>query len=54
MSWWRHVLVPVAGAGITVAVIVEAAGMARVVRAAWLVAGLGVLVAQRGRAEAPE
>lgn len=51
-SWWRHVLVPVLGAAITVAVIVEAAGVAQVVGAVWLVTGLLVLVGQRGRREA--
>ncbi|MEU2063016.1 APC family permease [Streptomyces sp. NPDC013455] len=49
MSWWRHVVVPVAGAVITVAVIAEAAGAAQVVGAVWLVIGLGVLAGQRGR-----
>ncbi|MFJ8084159.1 APC family permease [Streptomyces sp. NPDC096205] len=49
VSWWRHVLVPVAGAAITVAVIVEASGTAQVVGAIWCVAGLGVLLAQRAR-----
>jgi hypothetical protein len=49
-SWWRHVLVPVFGAAITVAVIVEASGTAQVVGAVWLAAGLVVLAAQaRGR-----
>ncbi|KOV73258.1 MULTISPECIES: APC family permease [unclassified Streptomyces] len=48
-SWWRHVLVPVAGAAITVAVVAEAAGLAQIVGAAWLVIGLLVLAAQRGR-----
>ncbi|MFD5125669.1 APC family permease [Streptomyces sp. NPDC058385] len=47
-SWWRHLLVPVLGAAITVAVIVEASGTAQVVGAIWLAAGLVVLVAQRG------
>ncbi|WP_415947850.1 APC family permease [Streptomyces sp. KLOTTS4A1] len=50
VSWWRHVLVPVLGAGIAVAVIVEASRAAQVVGACWLVVGLGVLVVQRGRA----
>jgi amino acid transporter len=50
VSWWRHVLVPVLGAAITVAVIVEASGAAQVVGAVWLAAGLVVLVVQRGRA----
>ncbi|MET9772919.1 APC family permease [Streptomyces sp. NPDC006367] len=50
VSWWRHVLVPAAGAAITVAVIVEASGTAQVVGAVWLAAGLVVLAAQaRGR-----
>ncbi|MFE2731955.1 APC family permease [Streptomyces sp. NPDC059349] len=48
-SWWRHLLVPVLGAAITVAVIVEASGTAQVVGAIWLAVGLVVLVAQRGR-----
>ncbi|MFB8249957.1 APC family permease [Streptomyces sp. NPDC055952] len=47
--WWRHVLVPVAGAAITVAVIVEASGTAQLVGAVWLATGLAVLTAQRGR-----
>ncbi|MGW1601281.1 amino acid permease, partial [Streptomyces eurythermus] len=50
VSWWRHVLVPVVGAGITVAVVVAASGVAQVVGAVWLVIGLGVLAGQRGRA----
>lgn len=49
VSLWRHVLVPVVGAGITVAVIVEASGAAQAVGAVWLVIGLAVLVGQRGR-----
>ncbi|WP_447039639.1 APC family permease [Streptomyces sp. DSM 118878] len=48
-SWWRHGLVPVLGAVITVAVIWEAAGSAQVVGAVWLVVGLAVLLVQRGR-----
>ncbi|WP_432168606.1 APC family permease [Streptomyces sp. bgisy031] len=48
-SWWRHLLVPVLGAAITVAVIVEASGTAQVVGAIWLAVGLVVLVAQSGR-----
>jgi amino acid transporter len=48
-SWWRHLLVPVLGAAVTVAVIVEASGTAQVVGAIWLAVGLVVLVAQRGR-----
>lgn len=50
--WWRHVLMPVVGAAITVAVIVEASGTAQVVGAVWLAIGAVVLVAQRGRAPA--
>ncbi|WP_371527479.1 APC family permease [Streptomyces sp. NBC_01283] len=49
VSWWRHVLVPVLGAAITIAVIVEAAGSAQVVGAIWLVVGLVVLFGQRAR-----
>ncbi|MEV5887615.1 APC family permease [Streptomyces sp. NPDC052020] len=52
VSWWRHVLLPVAGAVITVAVIVEASGTAQVVGAVWLAAGLVVLVVQ-GRRRGP-
>ncbi|MFD4577001.1 APC family permease [Streptomyces sp. NPDC058417] len=47
--WWRHLVAPVLGAAITVAVIVEASGTAQVVGAVWLAVGLGVLVVQRGR-----
>jgi amino acid transporter len=49
VSWWRHVLVPVLGAAITVAVIVAASGAAQVVGAIWLAVGLAVLAVQRGR-----
>ncbi|MEZ7003811.1 APC family permease [Streptomyces sp. AD55] len=51
VSWWRHVLIPVVGAAITLAVIVEASGTAQVVGAIWLVIGLVVLgvQARRGR-----
>ncbi|ANS67663.1 amino acid permease [Streptomyces lincolnensis] len=52
VSWWRHVLVPVAGAVITIAVIVEASGAAQVVGAVWFAVGVVVLVAQRGRGPA--
>ncbi|OON81485.1 amino acid permease [Streptomyces tsukubensis] len=48
VSWWRHLLMPVIGAAITIAVIVEAAGSAQVVGAIWLVIGFVVLVVQRG------
>ncbi|MFE0855538.1 APC family permease [Streptomyces mutabilis] len=53
VSWWRHALVPVLGAAITVAVIVEASATAQVVGAIWLAVGLVVLAAQaRGRRRA--
>ncbi|MFG3331033.1 APC family permease [Streptomyces tendae] len=53
VSWWRHLVVPVLGAAITVAVIVEASGTAQVVGAIWLAVGLVVLAVQwRGRREA--
>lgn len=45
-SWWRHVLVPVVGAGVLIAVIVEATGSAQVVGACWLAVGLAVLAVQ--------
>ncbi|MER5274680.1 APC family permease [Streptomyces sp. NPDC002809] len=47
--WWRHVLIPVVGAGVLIAVIVEATTSAQVVGACWLAVGLVVLVLQRGR-----
>ncbi|GHB11635.1 hypothetical protein GCM10010346_38610 [Streptomyces chryseus] len=47
--WWRHVLLPVLGAAVAVAVIVEASGTAQVVGAAWLGVGLVVVAVQRGR-----
>ncbi|MET7269910.1 MULTISPECIES: APC family permease [Streptomyces] len=49
VSWWRHVLVPVLGAAITIAVIVEASGTAQVVGAIWLAIGLVVLAVQGRR-----
>ncbi|MGB8945293.1 MAG: APC family permease [Streptomyces sp.] len=49
VSWWRHILVPLLGAAITIAVIVEAAGSAQVVGAIWLLVGLAVLFGQRAR-----
>ncbi|MEU6995115.1 APC family permease [Streptomyces sp. NPDC046465] len=49
-SWWRHLLIPVLGAAIVVAVIWEASGAAQVVGAVWLGVGLVVLVAQRAGA----
>ncbi|MFD7442951.1 APC family permease [Streptomyces sp. NPDC059909] len=48
-SWWRHVLIPVLGAMVTVTVIAEASRTAQVVGAIWLAVGLLVLVGQRGR-----
>ncbi|MFJ1700687.1 APC family permease [Streptomyces sp. NPDC087532] len=48
-SWWRHVLVPVVGAGVLIAVIVEATASAQVVGVCWLAVGLVVVVLQRGR-----
>lgn len=46
VSWWRHAVVPVLGAAITIAVIVEASGVAQVVGTVWFVAGVAVLVAR--------
>ncbi|MFF1920671.1 APC family permease [Streptomyces sp. NPDC058221] len=51
-SWWRHVLIPVVGAGVLIAVIVEATASAQVVGACWLVVGLVVLAVQQGRRRA--
>ncbi|MFF0741360.1 APC family permease [Streptomyces sp. NPDC004111] len=51
--WWRHVLVPVIGAAVALAVIWEASRSAQVVGAVWLVVGLAVLFAQRGRRGLP-
>ncbi|MFE5768245.1 APC family permease [Streptomyces sp. NPDC056485] len=47
--WWKHLLLPVLGAAVTVAVIVEAAWTAQVVGAVWLAAGLTVLAVQGTR-----
>lgn len=52
--WWRHLLLPVVGAAVTVAVIVTASGTAQVVGAAWFAVGLVVLLAQRGRVDTGE
>ncbi|NEE32920.1 APC family permease [Streptomyces sp. SID7982] len=49
VSWWRHLLLPVLGAAVTIAVIVEASGAAQVVGLLWLAVGLVVLFVQRGR-----
>ncbi|MFI5737464.1 APC family permease [Streptomyces anulatus] len=55
--WWRHGLVPVVGAGVLVAVIVEATTSSQVVGACWLAVGLVVLAVQgtdrRGGMEGP-
>ncbi|MEW2577428.1 APC family permease [Streptomyces syringium] len=50
----RHVVLPLLGLAVTVAVIVEAAATARIVGAVWLAAGLGVLGAQALRRTTPE
>lgn len=47
--WWRHVLMPLLGAAVTVAVIVEATSAAQWVGLIWLVAGLVVYGVQRSR-----
>ncbi|KMO99135.1 amino acid permease [Streptomyces roseus] len=47
--WWKHLLLPVLGAAVTVAVIVEAARTAQVVGAVWLAVGLAVLAVQGAR-----
>ncbi|WP_406467582.1 APC family permease [Streptomyces sp. NBC_01594] len=51
-SWWRHVLVPVVGAGVLIAVILRAATSAQVVGVCWLGVGLVVLAMQWGRGPA--
>ncbi|MGC5002053.1 APC family permease [Streptomyces sp. NBC_00353] len=51
-SWWRHVLVPVVGAGVLIAVILSAATSAQVVGVCWLGVGLVVLAMQWGRSPA--
>ncbi|MEV3994149.1 APC family permease [Streptomyces halstedii] len=45
-SWWRHVLVPVVGAGVLIAVIWEATTSAQIVGLCWLTVGLVVLAFQ--------
>ncbi|MFE2375861.1 APC family permease [Streptomyces sp. NPDC059398] len=47
--WWRHVLLPVLGAAVTIAVIVEATSAAQWVGLVWLVAGLVIFAVQRSR-----
>ncbi|MBB5117241.1 amino acid permease [Streptomyces eurocidicus] len=45
----RHVVVPLLGLAVVIAVVVRAATTAQVVGGVWLVVGLGVLIAQRVR-----
>ncbi|MEU5658120.1 APC family permease [Streptomyces sp. NPDC047737] len=51
-SWWRHVLMPVVGAAILIAVILEATTSAQLVGLCWLGIGLVVLAVQWGRRSA--
>lgn len=44
--WWKHVLMPVVGAGVLIAVIVEATTSAQVVGLCWLAVGFVVLAVQ--------
>ncbi|WP_069170920.1 APC family permease [Streptomyces griseus] len=48
-SWWRHVVMPVVGAGVLIAVIWEATATAQLVGLCWLGVGLVVLAVQWGR-----
>ncbi|WP_107048246.1 APC family permease [Streptomyces sp. NRRL F-2747] len=48
-NWWKHLVMPVLGAAVTIAVIVEAAWTAQLVGAVWLAAGLAVLAVQGTR-----
>ncbi|MFI6285218.1 APC family permease [Streptomyces sp. NPDC051018] len=48
-DWLRHLVVPVLGAAVLIAVIAEAAGSAQVVGLIWLTVGLLVLLVQRER-----
>ncbi|MFE9724549.1 APC family permease [Streptomyces sp. NPDC005794] len=48
-SWWRHVLMPVVGAAVLVAVILEATTSAQLVGLCWLGVGLVVFAVQWGR-----
>ncbi|MFF3685331.1 APC family permease [Streptomyces sp. NPDC002187] len=52
-DWLRHLVVPLVGALVTIAVIVEAAGAAQVVGVVWLGVGLIVLSVQWGRRVTP-
>lgn len=47
--WWRHVLMPVLGAAVTVAVIVKATAVAQWAGLIWLAAGLVVVGVQGAR-----
>ncbi|MFE9258870.1 APC family permease [Streptomyces sp. NPDC006879] len=47
--WWRHLVAPSVGAVVTVAVIAGASGTAQLAGVVWLLMGLLVLLAQRGR-----
>ncbi|MFE2549254.1 APC family permease [Streptomyces sp. NPDC059355] len=48
-NWWKHLVMPVLGAAVTIAVIVGAAWTAQLVGAVWLAAGLAVLAVQGTR-----
>lgn len=48
-NWLKHLVIPVLGSAVTITVIVEASWTAQLVGAVWLLVGLGILVAQRGR-----
>ncbi|MFJ6483171.1 MULTISPECIES: APC family permease [unclassified Streptomyces] len=52
-NWFGHLVMPVLGAAVTIAVIFEASWTAQRVGAVWLAVGLVVLLVQRGRREAP-
>ncbi|MEY2233771.1 APC family permease, partial [Streptomyces sp. BF23-30] len=52
-NWWKHLVMPVLGAAVTVAVIFEASWTAQLVGAVWLAVGLAVLFVQRGRRDLP-
>ncbi|MEV6791124.1 APC family permease [Streptomyces sp. NPDC051320] len=56
VRWWRHVVAPVVGAAIIVAVIWEASGAALVVGAVWLVVGLVMVFVtlRRDSSETPD
>ncbi len=52
-NWWKHLVMPVLGATVTIAVIYEASWTAQLVGAVWLAVGLAVLFVQRGRRDLP-